>query len=53
MCGICGCGERPLTAHTHDHTPHDHHHDVEQPATVRRIKVEQDIFAKNNQYAQQ
>lgn len=53
MCGICGCGERPLTAHTHDHTPHDHHHDdVEQPVTVRRIKVEQDIFAKNNQYAQ-
>lgn len=37
MCGICGCGE-----------DHEHHHHDEQ-----MIQVEQDIFAKNNQYAKQ
>lgn len=36
MCGICGCGE--------DHE-HHHHHDEQM------IQVEQDIFAKNNEYA--
>ncbi len=41
MCGICGCSEE----HTHDldHGADHHHHDV--------IAVEQDLLAKNNQFA--
>ena len=44
MCGICGCGTED---HDHDHamdSAHStHHHDV--------IQVEQDLLAKNNQFA--
>lgn len=36
MCGICGCSDVPMI-HQHDH------HDV--------IQIEQDLLAKNNQYA--
>lgn len=44
MCGICGCNEATLH---HDHAmPETHHH------TSRDIiRVEQDLLAKNNQFA--
>ncbi len=45
MCGICGCGEddttHDLLSHTHEEM-HDHPH---------LVQIEQDIFAKNNQFA--
>jgi hydrogenase nickel incorporation protein HypB len=63
MCGVCGCGE----GHTHDHEhPHDHQHEhqhghvraplinhVHAPgiSPTRMVQIEQDILAKNNQYA--
>ena len=46
MCGICGCGQTDSsTSHQHSHK-HGHHGE-------RVIQVEQDILAKNNQYAAQ
>lgn len=51
MCGICGCSEGQVDSmpHAHDEQTlaiHHHGHD-------ERIHVEQDILAKNNQFAQQ
>jgi hydrogenase nickel incorporation protein HypB len=49
MCGICGCSEENEIIH-HDHVhdmphanPHHDHHDI--------IQVEQNLLAKNNQFA--
>ena len=49
MCGTCGCGSsklapfKPIQKHKHDHDGHGE----------RLIKIEQDILAKNNHYAEQ
>ena len=68
MCTTCGCGEGEirvagiaLSADTHTHadgTAHSHAHSHPAshgytPAASRRIKLEQDILAKNNAYAAQ
>ncbi len=42
MCGICGCSDHPHDHHHHHEHAHDHH-DI--------IHVEQDLLAKNNQFA--
>lgn len=41
MCGICGCGEEDTN---HNVLSHTHDHDL--------VKIEQDIFAKNNKFAE-
>jgi len=55
MCLTCGCNP-----HTHDHD-HDHHHTHEAPLgavhehgvdKTRAIKIEEDILAANNRYAE-
>ena len=65
MCVTCGCGdgetkiEGEAHAHTHTYTPvHEHGHDSLIPGhahshahDTRMVQVEQDILAKNNQYA--
>jgi len=62
MCGICGCGssskftplkphQNVLQQHSHSHH-HDHSHDHDTHGE-RMIRVEQDILAKNNSYAEQ
>lgn len=68
MCGICGCGSSKLAPiHHHHDDGHQHyhrhdeglhktisHHENEQHAQGERlIRVEQDILAKNNNYAAQ
>ena len=63
MCTVCGCGESEVKiegeAHAHPHTyvhVHGQEHDslmhghAHQPAS-RMVQVEQDILARNNQYA--
>lgn len=59
MCTTCGCGTDQVhmdgkTLHYHDHNDaadnHAHSHAPGVSAS-RRIKIEQDILAKNNQYA--
>ncbi len=58
MCATCGCGESELAIHPHGHEhPHDHPHDHEHdhghdhlPET-RRVRLEQDILAKNAEFA--
>ncbi len=54
MCSTCGCGESELAIHAHDHAhdpplahPHAHDHAPE----ARRITLEQDILAKNAEFA--
>ena len=56
MCSTCGCGESELAIHAHDHAhgpphahPHAHAHDHAPEA--RRITLEQDILAKNAEFA--
>lgn len=44
MCGICGC-DNHIHEHAHEHTHTHNEHD-------RVIKLEQDILAENNNYAQ-
>lgn len=66
MCTTCGCGEgetrvagAPLHDHDHgdmhthaDGTTHSHPHShAYTPGAGRRVKLEQDILAKNNSYA--
>ena len=67
MCTTCGCGSnetlidgQPHThdhAHPHDHAhghSHDHDHDhahAPAPGVRRRVRVEQDLLAKNNALA--
>ncbi len=64
MCTVCGCGEGETRiegehGHHHDHH-HEHSHDyAEGPAHAhapgmsqsRMVQIEQDILAKNNEYA--
>ena len=63
MCSVCGCGEGETQieghAHSHDHA-HEHTHDYGQgPAHAhapglsqsRMVQIEEDILAKNNEYA--
>ncbi|MBL8260039.1 MAG: hydrogenase nickel incorporation protein HypB [Candidatus Competibacteraceae bacterium] len=60
MCVTCGCGEGELAIHSHDH-PHDHPHEHghghghdhghEHAAETRRVRLEQDILAKNAEFA--
>ncbi len=44
MCGICGCTENDLTHSLHEITETHHHH-------PELIQVEQNLLAKNNQFA--
>lgn len=63
MCGICGCGSSKLAPVHHHHDGHSHHHEhhkhahddnKEQHAHGERlVRIEQDILAKNNNYAAQ
>jgi len=54
MCAICGCGSTEHVHdhdHAHDHThdhAHDHAHDHDQ---ARRVRVERDLFEKNDRFA--
>ena len=59
MCGICGCGEGHLHLKEHDHE-HNHQHTHSHAAAQshapglspsRMVQIEQNILAKNNQYA--
>ena len=58
MCVTCGCGESELAIHPHGHEhPHEHEHEHEHehghghlPET-RRVRLEQDILAKNAEFA--
>ncbi len=62
MCGVCGCasGETEIEDkqanivshhdHHHEHS-HDHSHDHDTVSTGRLVQIEQDIQAKNNEYA--
>lgn len=47
MCGICGCTEESNHSIDHEHHHHDH-----QEHEGHLIQVEQNILAKNNQYAE-
>ncbi len=65
MCSVCGCGEGETRiegqAHSHDHEhehshAHDHHHDhhhhgADGQSQNRMVRIEQDILAKNNEFA--
>jgi hydrogenase nickel incorporation protein HypB len=54
MCTVCGCGEGETKiegeAHAHPHTYVHAHEHAHRPAS-RLVQVEQDILARNNQYA--
>jgi hydrogenase nickel incorporation protein HypB len=65
MCTVCGCSDGEIKiehshSHEHGHDHHDHTHDYGQGAAhahapglsqARMVQIEQDILAKNNQYA--
>ncbi|MGB5063043.1 MAG: hydrogenase nickel incorporation protein HypB [Candidatus Competibacter sp.] len=54
MCSTCGCGENELAIHAHDHAhdpPHAHPHAHDPAPEARRITLEQDILAKNAEFA--
>ncbi len=57
MCATCGCGERDLVIHPHDHAhdhPHEHGSEIHPHSHAhegRRISLEQDILAKNAEFA--
>lgn len=58
MCGVCGCGSSKLApfkpVRPHQPSSHQHHHDHDHDThSERLIRVEQDILAKNNNYAEQ
>jgi hydrogenase nickel incorporation protein HypB len=46
MCGICGCGEGDTIHDSLNHTHEDEH------SHSHLVQIEQDIFAKNNRFAQ-
>ena len=50
MCSTCGCGENELTIHAHDHA-HEHPHVHDHAPEGRRLTLEQDILAKNAEFA--
>ncbi len=49
MCGTCGCSSPAGHHHDHHHHGHTHEHETE----TRRISVELDLLARNNQFAEQ
>ena len=58
MCATCGCGQTELAIHPHDHPhPHEHghdhghDHDHDHAPETRRVRLEQDILAKNAEFA--
>ena len=54
MCSTCGCGENELTIHAHDHAhdhAHEHPHVHDHAPEGRRLTLEQDILAKNAEFA--
>ncbi|HHW75776.1 MAG TPA: hydrogenase nickel incorporation protein HypB [Xanthomonadaceae bacterium] len=57
MCATCGCGERDLVIHPHDHAhdhPHEHGSEIHPHGHAhegRRVSLEQDILAKNAEFA--
>jgi hydrogenase nickel incorporation protein HypB len=59
MCGICGCGSSskskfsPLKPHHHHHDEQHQHSYAHESHGERLIRVEQDILAKNDGYAEQ
>ncbi len=62
MCGICGCSQTDTKqagfVHSHNHHhghhhDHDHDHSRDETSPARLIKIEQDIQAKNDRYAEQ
>ena len=51
MCGVCGCGEGETKIEGHHHeSHHSHEHDAGH-SHDRIVQVEQDILARNNEYA--
>ncbi len=44
MCATCGCGDPDANLHSHAHDHHDH-------ADSRRVSIEQDILARNAEFA--
>ena len=50
MCTTCGCGEGKTVINGHHHGD-DHHHHHHGEDSSRIVRLEQDILAKNNQYA--
>lgn len=55
MCGICGCGSSklsPLKPHYHHHDDKPQHSHTSETHGERLIRVEQDILAKNDGYAE-
>ncbi len=48
MCATCGCGDHDAHSHTHDHHGHTHPPDH---ADSRRVSIEQDILARNAEFA--
>lgn len=56
MCGICGCGHNDAQHHKHDHADQHHHHHNEGAsghAPHDLVRIEQDILATNNSYAEE
>ncbi len=60
MCTTCGCGTdhvhmngKILHEHEHEHVIDEHHTHVPGMRVSRRIKIEQDVLARNNRYAQE
>ncbi len=54
MCSTCGCGENELTIHAHEHAhdhAHEHPHVHDHAPEGRRLTLEQDILAKNAEFA--
>ncbi|WJW76390.1 hydrogenase nickel incorporation protein HypB [Thiohalobacter sp. IOR34] len=58
MCTVCGCGEDEVRIEGETHGRHHHHphpepsHDeVAQTGATRRLRLEQDILARNDQFA--
>ena len=47
MCATCGCGDPDANLHSHAHDHHDHH----DHADSRRVSIEQDILARNAEFA--
>jgi hydrogenase nickel incorporation protein HypB len=50
MCTTCGCGGPDGASRDH-RRPHHHRHDHEHGDGARRVRVEQEILAKNNAFA--
>ncbi len=56
MCGVCGCshqGEHHHDDHHHDHDHAHHHHDGPAGHAHDLVRIEKDILARNDAYAQE